>query len=300
MCDPSGMGRQFTAPAGEGRSLDVYVDGPDDAIPLLFHNGTPSTGELFSAFVQAAAERGLRMVGFSRAGYGNSTRNPGRRVADVVPDVVAVLDALGAARFYTLGWSGGGPHALACAALLPGRLIACATVGGLAPRGADGLDWMAGMGDENVAAFSAADAGEAALMPLAEAVGPSFAAVTPADLARRLGSLVSEVDRPALGGEAARWLAEVFQASVHNGPWGWYDDELALVAPWGFEVDAIRGPVAVWQGGQDRMTPFAHGEWLASHLPGAHAHLLPDEGHLSLGVDSFGLILDDLLAIGSS
>ena len=152
------------------------------------------------------------------------------------------------------------------------------------------------MGDENVAAFSAADAGEAALMPLAEAVGPSFAAVTPADLARRLGSLVSEVDRPALGGEAARWLAEVFQASVHNGPWGWYDDELALVAPWGFEVDAIRGPVAVWQGGQDRMTPFAHGEWLASHLPGAHAHLLPDEGHLSLGVDSFGLILDDLLA----
>ena len=126
MCDPSGMGRQFTAPAGEGRSLDVYVDGPDDAIPLLFHNGTPSTGELFSAFVQAAAERGLRMVGFSRAGYGNSTRNPGRRVADVVPDVVAVLDALGAARFYTLGWSGGGPHALACAALLPGRVIACA------------------------------------------------------------------------------------------------------------------------------------------------------------------------------
>src|SRR6266545_540948 len=117
----------------DGRTLDVYVDGPEGAVPLLFHNGTPSSGQLYAPFVEAASQRGLRLVSFSRAEYGSSTRNPGRSVADVVPDVTAVLDQLGANRFYTLGWSGGGPHALACAALLPARLIGAATVGGWRP-----------------------------------------------------------------------------------------------------------------------------------------------------------------------
>ena len=111
----------------------MYVGGPEAAVPLLFHNGTPSTGQLYGPFVQAASQRGLRLVSFSRAGYGASTRNPGRSVADVIADVAAVLGQLGAQRFYTLGWSGGGPHALACAALLPARAIGAATVGGLAP-----------------------------------------------------------------------------------------------------------------------------------------------------------------------
>src|ERR671931_312524 len=109
------MSPPFNARTPDGRSLDVYVEGPKGAIPLLFHNGTPSTGQLYNPFVEAAAQRGLRMASFSRPGYGTSTRNPGRSVADVVPDVAAVLDQLGAARFCTLGWSGGGPHALACA-----------------------------------------------------------------------------------------------------------------------------------------------------------------------------------------
>src|SRR5690348_3393814 len=128
------MAPTLEARTPDGRILDVYVAGPERAVPLLFHNGTPSTGLLYTPFVEAAAQRGLRMVSFSRAGYGTSTRNPGRRVADVVPDVAAVLDQLGALRFYTLGWSGGGPHALACAALLPERLIGAATVGGIAPH----------------------------------------------------------------------------------------------------------------------------------------------------------------------
>src|SRR5688500_7771343 len=120
------------------RSLRAHrMDGPltstsadrKGPLPLLFHNGTPSSGQLYDPFVQAASQRGLRMVSFSRAGYGDSTRNPGRSVAHVIPDVAVVLDQLGADRFYTLGWSGGGPHALACAALLPERLIGAATVG---------------------------------------------------------------------------------------------------------------------------------------------------------------------------
>jgi pimeloyl-ACP methyl ester carboxylesterase len=291
------MGLPFQTRTPDGRTLDVYVDGPEDAVPLLFHNGTPSSGQLYAPFVHAALQRGLRMASFSRAGYGSSTRNPGRSVADVTADVAAVIDALGANRFYTLGWSGGGPHALACAAQLPERLIGAATVGGLAPYDAEGLDWMAGMGHENVAAFSAAVAGDAALRTLLEEVGPSFATVTAAELAARLGNLASEVDRSAISGEAAAWLAEVFREAVRNGIWGWYDDEVALVTPWGFELGDLNLPVAIWQGSQDRMTPLAHGEWLASQIPGAHPHLLPDHGHLSLGVNSFGLILDDLLNI---
>lgn len=281
----------------DGRTLDVYAAGPEGAVPLLFHNGTPSTGQLYRPFVEAAAQRGLRMVSFSRAGYADSTRKPGRSVADVAADAAAVLDQLDADRFYTLGWSGGGPHALACAVLLPERVVGAATVGGIAPYGADGLDWMAGMGQENVAGFSAALAGDAAIHQLLEQIGPSFATVTADQMAARLGNLVSDVDRAAITGEAAAWLADVFRESVRNGFWGWEDDELAFVKPWAVDLADTKVPVAIWQGAQDRFTPFAHGEWLASHIPGAHPHLLGDQGHLSLGVDSFGLILDDLLTI---
>ncbi|HET8777915.1 MAG TPA: alpha/beta fold hydrolase [Candidatus Limnocylindria bacterium] len=291
------MDAELTVRTPDGRSIDVFLGGPPDGTPLIFHNGTPSSGRLYAPFVSAAADRGLRMVSFSRAGYGGSTRNPGRSVADVVPDVAAVLDELGADRFHTLGWSGGGPHALACAALLPKRVLAAATVGGLAPRDAEGLDWMAGMGEENVAVFSAALAGEAELVRFLEKVAPSFGAITAHDVAASLNASAPDVDREAIQGDAAAWLADVFRESVRNGIGGWLDDERAFVRPWGFEVVDIAVPVAVWQGALDRNTPLAHGEWLASHIPAARPHLLSDHGHISLGVDSFGLLLDDLLAI---
>ena len=288
---------RFAARTQDGRVLDGYVDGPQPAIPLLFHNGTPSSGQLYAPFVEEAARRGLRMVSFSRAGYGSSTRNPGRSVADVIPDVAAVLDELGEDRFYTVGWSGGGPHALACAALLPTRIIGAAIVGGLAPYEAAGLDWLAGMADENVTGFRAALDGEAAMQSILERIEPAFASITADEVAARLGDLVAAVDRPAITGDAAAWLADVFRESVRVGLWGWHDDQLAFVRPWGLSVGDIPVPVAIWQGLQDRQTPYAHGEWLASHIPGVHPHLLADEGHLSLGVDSFGMILDDLLTI---
>jgi pimeloyl-ACP methyl ester carboxylesterase len=291
------MDLQIVAGAPDGRTLDVYIGGPEGAVPLLFHNGTPSSGQLYSPFVEAASQRDLRMVSFSRAGYGNSTRNPGRSVAHVIPDVAAILDQLGARRFYTLGWSGGGPHALACAALLPERLIGAATVGCLAPYDAAGLDWMTGMGQENVESFRAALAGDVALRTLLERAAARTANITPDEVAASLGDLVSDVDRAAITGEVAAWLANVFRESLRNGIWGWYDDEVAFVRPWGFDLRNINVPVAIWQGGQDRTTPFAHGEWLVSHIPGVHPHLLPDHGHLSLGVDSFGLLLDDLTTI---
>jgi pimeloyl-ACP methyl ester carboxylesterase len=288
------MGLAFKTGTSDGRTLDVYVDGPEGAVPLLFHNGTPSAGELYAPFVEEARQRGLRMASFSRAGYGSSTRNAGRSVADVIPDVAAVLDELRVQRCYTLGWSGGGPHALACAALLPSRLIGSAIVGGLAPYDAAGLDWMADMGEENIAVFNAALAGYAELQVFLEHVGPSFATITPDEVVATLGTQVPDVDRSAIN-ESSTWLADIFRESVRNGIGGWQDDELAFVRPWGFDLGDIQVPVTIWQGSQDRNTPAAHGEWLASHIPGATLHRLPDHGHVSLGMHSFGQILDDLL-----
>jgi pimeloyl-ACP methyl ester carboxylesterase len=280
----------------DGRTLDVYTDGPSDGQVLLFHDGTPGAGLQSAAFVRTLAEHDLRYVSFSRPGYGGSSRRPGRTVADVVDDVIAVLDHVGASQCYSLGWSGGGPHTLACAALLPDRVIAVAVVGSVAPYGADGLDFLAGMGEENVEEFGAALEGPEALEAFQQAWLPSLGSVTGSDVAAALGDLVPPVDRAALDGELSETIAASIRQGLSEGVWGWHDDDLAFTRPWGFDLSGIRVPVSLWQGEQDRMVPFAHGVWLAAHLPGVRAHLLPEHGHLSLAVASVGTILDELVS----
>jgi pimeloyl-ACP methyl ester carboxylesterase len=289
----------FTVYLADGRRLEVLAAGPDDGLPLVMHNGTPVGLVAYAPMADAAARRGLRLVMCARPGYGDSTPLPGRRVADVTGDVAAVLDELGAPRFVTLGWSGGGPHALACAARLPARCLAAATMAGVAPYTAEGLNWLDGMGAENVEEFGAVMAGEAQLTTYLEAEAAGLATITGPEVAGDLGDLVSAADKAAATGEFADYLAASFRAAVRTGIAGWRDDDLAFAADWGFTMaEAGAGaPVAVWQGDQDMMVPWAHGSWLAAHIPGAVAHLLPGEGHLTLGVTSFGSILDDLLAL---
>jgi pimeloyl-ACP methyl ester carboxylesterase len=282
---------------GDGRSLDVYLDGPETGTPLLFHVGTPCAGLPFAPFVETLAERGLRYVSFSRAGYGSSTRRAGRDVVDVVEDSAAVLDAIGAERCHVIGWSGGGPHALACAARLPG-VIAVATIGGVAPYPADGLDWAAGMGAENIEEFDATLAGPDELVAFMEPMAAMLRAVTPDEVADAFGDLIDQVDRGALTGAFSAWSAEVFHEALRAGYWGWFDDDMAFMRPWGFALDEIRVPTFVWQGAHDRMVPFAHGEWLAANIPGARPRLFAEHGHLSLAVDSVPRIVDELLAEG--
>ena len=280
----------------DGRSVDVYVAGPSDGVPLVSHHGTPGAGLPFGPFVQDAADRGLRWVSYSRPGYASSTRDEGRSVADCVPDVVAILDHLGAGRFYTTGGSGGGPHSLACAALLPDRVLACSAVAAVAPRDAAGLEWTGGMGPENIDEFGAAEAGPEALERFLEGEAPGLLEATSADeLIDTMAGLLPPVDREALSGEYANATIESMHRSVRNGIWGWFDDDMAFLKDWGFSLDAIEAPVAIWQGRQDRMVPFAHGDWLAEHTAGARSHLLDDHGHLSIAVSSFDRVLDDLL-----
>jgi pimeloyl-ACP methyl ester carboxylesterase len=284
----------------DGRDIDLLLAGPADGLPLVMHEGTPVGLVLFPATVQAAQDRHLQPILMARPGYERSTPRPGRRVADVAADVAAVLDALGLDTFVTAGWSGGGPHALACAALLPGRCLAAASIAGAAPHDARGLDWTAGMGPENVAEFGAAVAGPQALTEFLDREAASLGAVTGAGVAAALGGLIAEADRAVLTGEFADHLAAAVRASVNTGIAGWRDDDLAFVADWGFTLDGNRKlPVAVWQGDQDRMVPYGHGQWLAANIPGARAHLLPGEGHLTIGVSGIGRILDDLLDLAN-
>jgi len=293
-----GEARWLTVRAAGGRDLEVLIDGPDGGTVLLFHNGTPTAAVRNPQVVNPAARRGMRTVTYSRPGYAASTPHHGRSIADGAQDAEAILDALHADHFVTLGWSGGGPHALACAALLPERCAAAATIAGVAPYGAAALHWLAGMGPENIAEFGAAIVGEDRLVPYLDREAAPLRAVTGTDVAAALGGLLSEVDKNALTGDSAAVLAETFRRAVSGGIAGWRDDDLAFTRPWGFELKSIRVPVAIWHGAQDRMVPFAHGRWLAANIPGAQPRLLDDEGHISV-LNHIDRILEDLVELGT-
>jgi pimeloyl-ACP methyl ester carboxylesterase len=278
----------------DGRIFEYAAGGPADGFPLVAHHGTPSGAVLDPELVEAAGRHGLRTILPARAGYDGSTALPGRTVAGVAADVAALLDGLGLDRFVTVGWSGGGPHALACAALLPRRCRAATTIAGVAPYDAAGLDWFAGMGDENLAEFGAAAAGAGELTAYLEEAAEGLAGVGAGHLAAALGDLVSDVDKRALTGGFADYLAASIRAALSTGIAGWRDDDLAFLTGWGFGLDGFGVPVAIWQGDEDRMVPFDHGRWLATHIPGAAVHLEPGEGHLSLLTNRLDAILADL------
>ncbi len=278
-----------------GRRLEVLTDGPPHARALVFHSGTPSAALPFRPLTEAASAQGLRLITWSRPGYGGSDPAPGRSVADVASDTTTILDGLAIDEFVTLGWSGGGPHALACAALLPGRCAAAGTIAGVAPYPADGLDWMAGMGEENVEEFTLALLGEQALTPYLEEQACVLGQVTGPQVAQALGGLVSPVDAASLTGDFAEFLAAVLRRAVSTGVAGWRDDDLAFTRDWGFDISTVGVPVAVWQGGQDLMVPPDHGRWLAERIPNVRDHLHPGEGHLSLAVGALDRIVADLV-----
>jgi pimeloyl-ACP methyl ester carboxylesterase len=279
----------------DGRDIQFLTAGPEDGRPLVVHEGTPVGLVLNSRLGAAAAERGLRIVQVARPGYEQSTSQPGRRVADIASDVAAVLDDLGSDTFVSIGFSGGGPHSIACAALLPGRCLAAASVAGVGPYGVDGLDFLVGMGPENVEEFSLAIQGEEALTPFLEKDAVVLRNITGEQIVGALAGLISGADAAVLTGEFADSLAAGLRSAVSNGVAGWRDDDLAFAADWGFWPDAQAAPITIWQGDQDNMVPFAHGQWLAAHIPGARVHLEPGAGHLTMTVTAIDRILDELL-----
>jgi pimeloyl-ACP methyl ester carboxylesterase len=279
----------------DGRRLDLRVSGPADGLPLVFHHGTPGAVTPFRALERAAHARGLRLVTTSRPGYGGSSPHPGRRVVDVAADTATVLAAIGADRCLIAGWSGGGPHALACGARL-GATAAVLVIAGVAPYRVEGLDWVAGMGEENIVEFSAALEGEDRLRPYLLDQREQLRAATAADIIVSLETLLPDVDRAVLTGEFGEDLAASFHEAMRSGVEGWFEDDMAFTRPWGFELAEISVPTMIWQGSADLMVPFAHGQWLASQLPGASVHLEAEEGHLSVALGALDRMLDELLS----
>src|SRR5581483_626782 len=207
---------------------------------------------------------------------------PGRTVAAAAADVEAIADALGLERFATWGISGGGPHALACAALCGDRLTAAASLAGVAPWGADGLDWLAGMGDANLEEFDLALAGEDAVRPAIERERAKLLSTGPGELTTLLDTLLGDQDRAVLQDGIAGWMATAQTNGLRSSVDGWLDDDLAFVTPWGFDPAAISRPVLILQGGDDRFVPRSHGVWLGEHVAGAEVWLDDSEGHLTV------------------
>ena len=265
-----------------GRALHVHEGGDPAGRAVLVHHGTPLSGALYAPWIAHAADHGIRLIGYDRPGYGGSDPHPGRTVADAAADVGAIADALGIDRFATWGISGGAPHALACAALLGERVVAAASLAGVAPFDAAGLNYFGGMGSDNLNELGAAMMGREALEPLLAGGSAGMLAASAADLADEMRSLVSEADQAALAdGYAEHWSATMPQVFA-RGIDGWRDDDLAFVAPFGFDVAQINVPVLVWHGRHDLFVPLSHGEWLAREIPGADVRITSDDGHLTL------------------
>lgn len=274
-----------TLELADGRTLAYATWGDARGFPVLGMHGTPGCRLNRWPNEDVYTRGGIRYVTHDRAGYGRSDRHHGRSVADEAADVEALADELGLERFGVTGGSGGGPHSLACAALLPERVVRAICVVGVAPLGSPGLeedDWLAGMDEENVNEFRNAQAGEDMLTPSLEQLHEKMEERAAADPSTVLEDYeLSESDRAELSRPEVRQLIgdTIFEQNV-NGVGGWVDDDLAFLEPWGFDVGTISVPVLVRYGLTDVLVPPAHGDWLAANVPGCLVEIESSAGHL--------------------
>ena len=264
------------------RTVHAWDSGAGSALTLVWHHGSPQTGAPLEPVARWAAERDIRLVTYGRPSYGGSTPQPGRTIGDAARDVAAVLDALGIDRFATMGASGGGPHALACGALLPERVIGVVCLAGIAPFSND-FDWFGGMASpEDVRSALEGREARAARVPLSEWNSENFNAGDYASLEQTWGSLGADVAR-----------------ADEAGPDGLIDDDVAIVTPWGFDLGTVTVPTLLAQGGDDRVVPRAHAEWMLGQLPNAELWLRPRDGHIGV-MNAAPVAMDWLLSVATS
>lgn len=266
----------------DGRDLCIESGGDASGRPVLVHGGSPNSRHLYGPHVKDAAQRGIHLISYDRPGYGGSTAQPGRSVADCAQDVRAIAAAFRIERLAVWGISGGGPHALACAALLADLVTAVASLASPAPYGEPDLDFFTGMGQENLDDIKLFLSDREAARRKTAVDRDQFLQVTPDQVVVALASLLSPADRAALNDELASFLVTSMKDGLAPGYRGWWDDSCAHLGSWGFSFEDIRVPVQLWHGRQDRFVPFQHGQWLAQHIPGVDAHLTETDGHLTL------------------
>jgi pimeloyl-ACP methyl ester carboxylesterase len=267
---------------GDGRLLAVSEGGDPAGMPIVVCHGTPGSRLVIDAHVLEAEQTGIRLIGYDRPGYGGSTRREGRVVADCAEDVVAICGALGIDRCCVWGISGGGPHALALAAQLPDLVAAAAALAPVGPYEAEGLDFFEGMGEQNIEEFKIAIRGGPEHEAASERDRRQLLATKPDELVDDWHTLLGPADRAVATGAFAAALLEEIRVGIEPSGDGWLDDDVMFTRPWGFEFDAIRIPVLLWQGEQDRFVPRGHGAWLAGRIPGVDARFTAEDGHLTL------------------
>jgi pimeloyl-ACP methyl ester carboxylesterase len=269
----------FTAESADGRRLAFEVWGPPDGFPVFLLHGTPGSRLGPRPGPDALSTLGVRLIAYDRPGYGGSDRAAGRDAAQAASDVASIADSLGIGSFAVVGRSGGAPHALACAALLSGRVRRTAALVSLAPRDSNGLDWFAGMTATNLEEFTDAGAGLATLTARIEAQADRIRRDPIASLPFYADDL-PECDRRVLADPHIRaMLGDNFVEALKYSGAGWVDDDLAFCGPWGFDLADIKVPVYLWHGAQDTFSPVGHTLWLAGRIPNATLVVDPDQGH---------------------
>jgi pimeloyl-ACP methyl ester carboxylesterase len=287
---------QHSVRTADGRTLAVEEAGDPDGVAMLMHPGTPDSRHLYPPHAQDAASRGLRLISYDRPGYGGSAPQPGRRVADCASDVRDICAALDITRLLTWGISGGGPHVLACAALLPDLVVAAASLASLAPVDADGLDFTAGMGEENAEEYHIMQRGnESEIREWFTKARDETLAASPETIAESMQTLLTPTDAAVLTGELAEFMSYDSREALAPGYDGLLEDVRAFYSPWGFELSAITVPVLVVHGREDQFVPQDHGRWLAARIPGAQPWLSDDDGHLTLFQNRVGEVHEWLL-----
>jgi len=263
----------------DGRRLRVEIAGDSRRI-VLAHMGTPCAGLLYDDWVRDANSRDLMLITYDRPGYGGSSLQRERMVADCAADVRTISEAVGFDRCAVWGFSGGGPHALACAALLDDLVAAAATIGSPAPLDAPGLDYFDGASDEFRQDVELFLSDRRAWERKGESQRNELLALSVDGFREQWSAGVSPADAAEFQGDFGDWLYQSVQAALAPGAEGWTDDNIATESPWGFDPGAISVPVKVWHGLDDRFTPIDHGRWLVSTIPGAEAELRDGDGHL--------------------
>ncbi|MHB2028193.1 MAG: alpha/beta fold hydrolase [Acidimicrobiales bacterium] len=266
----------------DGRKLEIATLGEPSGHTIVFHHGTPGSIRMVHALAAVAQRGSFYIVTLSRAGYGRSSRHEGRRVASCASDVIAALDHLGRSSYSVVGWSGGGPHALACASLDADRCVRAVCIAGVVPLDVD-FDWTEGMGPENVEEFELAKRGGHAYEAHMAESGAQLASATSENVIELFGGLLSQADKDALAlRESREVMAEALRHGFSEGWRGFYDDDRAFFSPWGFDPVTIEVPVSIFYGDEDLMVPPTHGKWLSDHLPTAESYHFASEGHLSI------------------
>ncbi len=274
----------------DGRFLEYFDNGIASTSAIVLHHGTPGHGSTWAEWLELAAARGIRALSYSRAGYGISDRNEGRTIAANNADIRELLDSFGIRNFISIGWSGGGPHALATTTLLGCK--GAITLAGVGAYGVEDLDFLAGMGPENEIEFGEAVKGEAAISTWMNENAGVFKSVDGEAIREAFGGLIGAADKAVLQGDYADECATTMRKGLAVSFDGWIDDDIAFVQPWGFELSAISAPVHVWQGDDDFMVPQSHSYWLEKHIPGSKLNFVPGHGHISLVVKYSDQILD--------